>query len=127
MYFRITNNQVSSSFADGEKSENALLHELARPTGVEITEDGELVPGSEDLHFMNLLTIRAATDDFSDSNKLGKGGFGTVYKVTKEGSYLAKLFTAFTIPLTFVVSYKVNSICVWLITVDSTKNLVIWH
>lgn len=125
MYFRITNNQVSSSFADGEKSQNALLHELARPTGVEITEDGELVPGSEDLHFMNLLTIRAATDDFSDSNKLGKGGFGTVYKVTKEGSYLAKLFTAFTIPPTFVVSYKVNSICVWIITVDSTKNLVI--
>ncbi|KAK7842559.1 cysteine-rich receptor-like protein kinase 25 [Quercus suber] len=65
---------------DDEKSQNALLHELARPTGIEITEDGELVPGSEDLHFMNLLTIRTATDDFSDSNKLGQGGFGTVYK-----------------------------------------------
>ncbi|KAF3960270.1 hypothetical protein CMV_015003 [Castanea mollissima] len=65
---------------DDEKSQNALLHELARPTGVEITEDGELVPGSEDIHFMNLLTIRSATDDFSDSNKLGQGGFGTVYK-----------------------------------------------
>ncbi|KAM3701572.1 hypothetical protein ACB094_05G183200 [Castanea mollissima] len=50
------------------------------PTGVEITEDGELVPGSEDLHFMNLSTIRAATDDFTDSNKLGQGGFGPVYK-----------------------------------------------
>ncbi|KAF3954336.1 hypothetical protein CMV_020305 [Castanea mollissima] len=60
--------------------QNALLHELAGPTGVEITEDGELVPGSEDLHFMNLSTIRAATDDFTDSNKLGQGGFGPVYK-----------------------------------------------
>lgn len=26
-------------------------------------------------------TIRVATDDFSDGNKLGHGGFGTVYKV----------------------------------------------
>ncbi|XP_050290490.1 cysteine-rich repeat secretory protein 38-like [Quercus robur] len=50
------------------------------PTRVEITEDGELVPGSEDLRFMNLSTIRAATDDFTDSNKLGQGGFGPVYK-----------------------------------------------
>lgn len=26
-------------------------------------------------------TIRAATDDFSEENKLGQGGFGSVYKV----------------------------------------------
>lgn len=26
-------------------------------------------------------TIRTATDDFSDANKLGQGGFGVVYKV----------------------------------------------
>lgn len=30
---------------------------------------------------MDLAAIRVATDDFSDSNKLGQGGFGTVYKV----------------------------------------------
>lgn len=28
-------------------------------------------------------TIKAATNDFSDHNKLGQGGFGTVYKVGK--------------------------------------------
>jgi hypothetical protein len=26
-------------------------------------------------------TIRAATDNFSEENKLGQGGFGSVYKV----------------------------------------------
>ena len=26
-------------------------------------------------------TIRAATDDFSEANKLGQGGFGAVYKI----------------------------------------------
>ncbi|EEF51886.1 conserved hypothetical protein [Ricinus communis] len=29
-----------------------------------------------------LSTIKAATDDFSDSDKLGQGGFGSIYKVT---------------------------------------------
>ncbi|OVA11644.1 Protein kinase domain [Macleaya cordata] len=35
----------------------------------------------ESLQF-NLTTIRAATDNFSDANKLGEGGFGYVYKGT---------------------------------------------
>ena len=36
---------------------------------------------SEELPFVDVATIKIATDDFSDSNKLGQGGFGTVYKV----------------------------------------------
>nr|XP_029146260.1 putative receptor-like protein kinase At4g00960 [Arachis hypogaea] len=40
------------------------------------TEDMEIV---ESLQF-NLESIRDATNDFSDANKLGQGGFGAVYK-----------------------------------------------
>ena len=35
----------------------------------------------ESLQF-DFSTISAATDDFSEANKLGQGGFGAVYKVT---------------------------------------------
>jgi hypothetical protein len=36
---------------------------------------------NSDLPFFDLSMIVAATDNFSDANKLGEGGFGTVYKV----------------------------------------------
>lgn len=29
-------------------------------------------------------TIRSATSNFSDDNKLGQGGFGSVYKVSRK-------------------------------------------
>ncbi|XP_059635975.1 cysteine-rich receptor-like protein kinase 10 [Cornus florida] len=35
---------------------------------------------SQEFPFFNLATINVATDGFSDSNKLGQGGFGPVYK-----------------------------------------------
>ena len=34
-----------------------------------------------DVPFFDLQDILAATDNFSDANKLGEGGFGPVYKV----------------------------------------------
>ena len=34
-----------------------------------------------DLPFFDLTTVAAATNNFSTENKLGKGGFGSVYKV----------------------------------------------
>lgn len=36
---------------------------------------------NSDLPFFDLPTITAATNNFSVENKLGKGGFGSVYKV----------------------------------------------
>ncbi|XP_059440342.1 cysteine-rich receptor-like protein kinase 10 [Corylus avellana] len=35
---------------------------------------------SGEMHYFNLRTIQAATNNFSDVNKLGEGGFGPVYK-----------------------------------------------
>ncbi|KAB2060435.1 hypothetical protein ES319_A10G016900v1 [Gossypium barbadense] len=64
---------------DEERSQTILLYELASPKEVIITQEGELVTAQE-FPFFDLATIRVATDDFSDSNKLGQGGFGTVYK-----------------------------------------------
>jgi len=34
-----------------------------------------------DSMMMDVSTLRAATGDFDESNKLGEGGFGAVYKV----------------------------------------------
>ncbi|TYG97187.1 hypothetical protein ES288_A10G018100v1 [Gossypium darwinii] len=65
--------------SDEERSQTILLYELASPKEVIITQEGELVTAQE-FPFFDLATIRVATDDFSDSNKLGQGGFGTVYK-----------------------------------------------
>ena len=36
-------------------------------------------------------TINVATDDFSDANKLGQGGFGVVYKVNLTLSIALKM------------------------------------
>ena len=38
------------------------------------------ISSTESLHF-HFPIIRVATDNFSDANKLGQGGFGVVYKV----------------------------------------------
>lgn len=43
---------------------------------------GDDISAVESLQF-DFSSIRAATTDFDDANKLGQGGFGAVYKVTK--------------------------------------------
>ena len=40
-----------------------------------------------DLQFFHYRKIRAATDNYSLANKLGQGGFGTVYKVKPQSKY----------------------------------------
>ena len=43
---------------------------------------------ASDLIVFSYLTTKVATDNFSKNNKLGEGGFGTVYKVPFGNSYL---------------------------------------
>ena len=42
----------------------------------------DLEGNASDLTVFSYLTVKAATNNFSKDNKLGQGGFGTVYKVT---------------------------------------------
>lgn len=43
------------------------------------------------LNFYEMHTIQTATDNFCISNKLGQGGFGTVYKVQRSSTLLYSL------------------------------------
>jgi hypothetical protein len=49
-----------------------------------LTKDGDNEEdiGNIGLEQFNLPLLRAATDNFSEENKLGKGGFGEVFKVS---------------------------------------------
>ncbi|KAL5100904.1 hypothetical protein RYX36_005231 [Vicia faba] len=72
-----------------ERSERTVLEELSSTKNVVITHEGQLI-SSDEMMFMTLETIKAATGDFSDINKLGQGGFGVVYKgVLPDGNEIA--------------------------------------
>jgi len=44
---------------------------------------GESQKKDLELPLFDLFTVTSATDNFSPSNKLGEGGFGSVYKVSQ--------------------------------------------
>ncbi|KAG2697861.1 hypothetical protein I3760_07G124700 [Carya illinoinensis] len=68
---------------EGETSEIILLQNSKGSTSVH-TMDRSMHAGDHDnsgeMHYYSLDTIQIATDNFSDANKLGEGGFGPVYK-----------------------------------------------
>jgi hypothetical protein len=69
------------------KRQNKYLPSLTWSSAhFEESSTGELdgIDGStrnSNLPFFDLSIIIAATDNFSDANKLGQGGFGSIYKV----------------------------------------------
>ena len=75
---------VSSASGYNNNSEIPVF-DLTRSTGLseisgELGLEGNQLSGAE-LPLFNFSYILAATNNFSDENKLGQGGFGPVYKV----------------------------------------------
>uniref|UniRef100_A0A452Z7B7 Cysteine-rich receptor-like protein kinase 25 n=1 Tax=Aegilops tauschii subsp. strangulata TaxID=200361 RepID=A0A452Z7B7_AEGTS len=64
------------------KRKNKKPHEHVQISNYD-SEDGTDMGSSESLLY-HLSTLRAATDNFSEENKLGEGGFGPVYKDGQE-------------------------------------------
>ena len=59
-----------------------------------------------DVPFFDLEDILAATDHFSDANKLGQGGFGPVYKVIVLNFHIS-LISRFLVCLSNTMRYGI--------------------
>ncbi|KAJ1255038.1 hypothetical protein BS78_K296100 [Paspalum vaginatum] len=68
------------------KSRRRTAQDSGKPYSPSTSDDIQSI----DSLLLDLSTLRAATDDFAESNKLGEGGFGAVYKgILSEGQEIA--------------------------------------
>lgn len=92
----------------------------------------------EELPFIDMATIRAATNNFSDSNMLGQGGFGPVYKgVLRDGREVAvkRLLSTskqgpeeFTNEVLLLIKLQhKNLVRLWGFCVDGAERLLIYE
>lgn len=69
-------------------------YDLVYPTSTDETTAEEI--RSVDSLLIDLPTLRAATGNFDEVNKLGEGGFGAVYKVSQHFCFVERsLFCTF--------------------------------
>lgn len=59
------------------------------------------IPGIENVRIYTYKELRSATEDFSSANKIGEGGFGSVFKVSWHALDLILLLPLFFIFLFF--------------------------
>ncbi|XP_008364109.3 receptor-like serine/threonine-protein kinase SD1-8 isoform X1 [Malus domestica] len=71
-----------------ERSQDFLLNEVVISSKRE-HYSGERSNDELELPLLDFNTVAVATDNFSDENQLGQGGFGCVYKGTVEGQLVA--------------------------------------
>ena len=62
---------------------------------------------SAEMHYFDLSTILTATNNFSDLNKLGEGGFGPVYKVERLFTFGVRIFGNYLI-ISFELSVNLS-------------------
>lgn len=70
----------------GKGRQNKMLYDFRSSAkwvrdSPEEKEHDESATTNSELQFFDLNTLAAATNDFSFQNQLGRGGFGSVYKV----------------------------------------------
>ncbi|CAL9187479.1 unnamed protein product [Musa hybrid cultivar] len=77
----------------GEKETSQLLSSRSPPSASSVLSSDTIKPGENskgsDSSSFSFKSVSAATDHFSDSNKLGEGGFGRVYRGLLEGQQVA--------------------------------------
>lgn len=66
-----------------KKREEYLQELMASDSFKDLNEAGGDRREGHDVNIFSFGSIAASTNDFSDENKLGQGGFGPVYKVFK--------------------------------------------
>ncbi|XP_060214662.1 G-type lectin S-receptor-like serine/threonine-protein kinase At4g27290 isoform X2 [Lycium barbarum] len=70
----------ASEFSSNKESSAKSLMQNTEGEGKELINIQDEDKGNIDVPFFSLESILVATDDFSEQNKLGQGGFGPVYK-----------------------------------------------
>ena len=84
-----------------------LRNIFARSHSIHLADSSLLARDDEDdgeIHYFDFTTILTATNNFSDDNKLGEGGFGPVYKVKRNLSFYANAF----LDIIRIFAFKIN-------------------
>ncbi|URE09342.1 S-locus lectin protein kinase family protein [Musa troglodytarum] len=91
LYVRLAASDLSQD--SGEKETSQLLSSRSPPSASFVLSSDTIKPGENnkgsDTSSFSFKSVSAATDHFSDSNKLGEGGFGRVYRGLLEGQQVA--------------------------------------